>query len=60
MTGPPQKRYAEKNTTAEDTVFAWMSRVGKLVEPSSLSGNLGGGFKYVLFSPLLMEDSHFD
>ena len=26
----------------------------------TISGILGGGFKYVLFSPLFGEDSHFD
>ncbi len=26
----------------------------------SLKTNLGGGFKYFLFSPLFGEDSHFD
>ena len=27
---------------------------------ASSDGDLGGGFKYLLFSPLFGEDSHFD
>ena len=27
---------------------------------TTITTNLGGGFKYFLFSPLLGEDSHFD
>ena len=29
-------------------------------EGGTENGNLGGGFKYFLFSPLFGEDSHFD
>jgi len=32
----------------------------KVLRMFNSRGVLGGGFKYLLFSPLLGEDSHFD
>ena len=51
-----------------DFFHGWAPKLGVWVdlleknpmEKNPMDGNLGGGFKHFLFSPLFGEDSHFD